>query len=316
MARPKKYNADYFSHDKDMRNDLKIKALRKKFGLSGYAFYCMFLEVLVNEDYFEYEINDLSIELLNGDFDIDNGQELLDYCCKLKLFIFDEDRSVYFSESMKNRLEPLVDKRKKDREFVLRKKSEYNKGVNDDAPEETSESSYVSCKRYFEEVYLDKTKVHYSWCEKELKQLNSIVDKLKQIRADNNLQDVDNILNSFKNFINEGLKDEYIAKILTLNIFNKQFTQICSKINHVPVVESKSKKGSDVDYYKNINQLKRKSSDIYSDIVNRHKSVYLESLNGKVMDGKYWSLNVANWDDINEEYKRECIELNLPITEI
>jgi hypothetical protein len=33
MARPLKNNADYFPHDNDMRNDEKILALRRKFGL-------------------------------------------------------------------------------------------------------------------------------------------------------------------------------------------------------------------------------------------------------------------------------------------
>ena len=31
MARPKKNNADYFSHDNDMRNDERIIALIRKF---------------------------------------------------------------------------------------------------------------------------------------------------------------------------------------------------------------------------------------------------------------------------------------------
>ena len=38
MARPKKLNAEFFSHDVDMRNDLKVKALRKRFGHKGYSF--------------------------------------------------------------------------------------------------------------------------------------------------------------------------------------------------------------------------------------------------------------------------------------
>ena len=46
MARPKKNNADYFPHDADMRNDPKIRALRRKFGLKGYAIWNMFLESL------------------------------------------------------------------------------------------------------------------------------------------------------------------------------------------------------------------------------------------------------------------------------
>lgn len=37
MARPNKNNAEYFSHDADMRNDVKVKALRRRFSHTGYA---------------------------------------------------------------------------------------------------------------------------------------------------------------------------------------------------------------------------------------------------------------------------------------
>jgi hypothetical protein len=87
MARPKKLNAEFFSHDVDMRNDLKVKALRKRFGHKGYSFWNMILEHLGNCDYFEYEWNELNIELLSTDFDLTSEElnELVDYCVKLEL---------------------------------------------------------------------------------------------------------------------------------------------------------------------------------------------------------------------------------------
>jgi hypothetical protein len=87
MARPKKNNADYFSHDVGMRNDIKIKALRRKYGNNGYAAYLIILEILTNEDHFELEWNDMCIELLTSDFDIDFDElkEIIDYCIKLNL---------------------------------------------------------------------------------------------------------------------------------------------------------------------------------------------------------------------------------------
>lgn len=33
MARPQKNNADWFSHDTGLRDNLKVKAVRAKFGL-------------------------------------------------------------------------------------------------------------------------------------------------------------------------------------------------------------------------------------------------------------------------------------------
>jgi hypothetical protein len=88
MARPKKNNLEYFSHDKDMRNDLKIKALRRKYSHKGYSIYVMMLEHISNCDYLQYEWSELNIELLTPDFDIDATDliEIIDYCVKLNLF--------------------------------------------------------------------------------------------------------------------------------------------------------------------------------------------------------------------------------------
>jgi len=88
MARPVKNNLDYFSHDKDMRNDIKIRNVRRKFGHKGYSVYVMMLEHLSDCEYLQYEWNELSIELLVPDFDIDADElvEIINQCVKLKLF--------------------------------------------------------------------------------------------------------------------------------------------------------------------------------------------------------------------------------------
>jgi hypothetical protein len=87
MARPTKHNADYFSHDTSMRNDPKIKALRRKYSHNGYSIWNMLLELLTSKEYFEYEWNELNIELLAPDFDIDADEldEIVSYCIKIGL---------------------------------------------------------------------------------------------------------------------------------------------------------------------------------------------------------------------------------------
>ena len=87
MARPKKYNAEFFSHDCDMRNDLKIKNIRRQFKHEGYSLWIMILEHLGNCDYFEYEWTDENIELLEPDFDMDADRikEIVDRMIHLKL---------------------------------------------------------------------------------------------------------------------------------------------------------------------------------------------------------------------------------------
>jgi hypothetical protein len=87
MARPIKHNADYFSHDVHMRNDIKIKSIRRKFGHEGYSIWIMVLELLTNSDYFEYEWSDKNILLLEADFDCDSDilKEIINHCVTLDL---------------------------------------------------------------------------------------------------------------------------------------------------------------------------------------------------------------------------------------
>lgn len=120
MARPVKNNADYHSHDSNMRNDLKIKALRRKFKNEGYAIYNMMLEVLTDSEYFEYEWNDFNIEILSGDFDIEPQllKEIIDYCVNtLSLFVVDNGK--IFSYRHQERFNGLLSKRKRDTSRVI-----------------------------------------------------------------------------------------------------------------------------------------------------------------------------------------------------
>lgn len=121
MARPIKNNADYFPHDADMRNDPRIKALRRKFGIEGYGVYSMLLEFLTDSDYFEFKNDSLSLELVAGDFDIETDKlvTILQYCFQLDLFQLDATTNIISCKSLDNRLEPLLSKRKRDRIEVI-----------------------------------------------------------------------------------------------------------------------------------------------------------------------------------------------------
>lgn len=116
MARPIKNNADYFSHDADMRNDTRIRALRRKFGLIGYSVWCMTLEYLTHCDYFEFEYDDLILELIAGDFDVDPKElkDIYEYLTNVLKLLTIENGKIHCFEHRK-RLEPLLTKRKRDR---------------------------------------------------------------------------------------------------------------------------------------------------------------------------------------------------------
>lgn len=118
MARPKKNNADYFTHDADMRNDLKVKAVRRKFGHVGYAVWNYLLEVMTDNDYFEIDWSELNQELLSADFDlpVEELQEIVDYCVRLGLLKLDDGK--LFSEALQRRFSGLLSKRKRQSERV------------------------------------------------------------------------------------------------------------------------------------------------------------------------------------------------------
>ena len=120
MARPNKNNAEYFSHDADMRNDVKVKALRRRFSHTGYAVWCYILETLTDTDFFEIDYSELDQELLAADFDIsiEELRNIVDYCCKINLLQLNEDGTRLYSETHKKRFSGLITKRERDRERI------------------------------------------------------------------------------------------------------------------------------------------------------------------------------------------------------
>lgn len=121
MARPEKHNADYFSHDKDMRNDPKVKALRKKFK-DGYSVWNMLLELLTATDFFVLELTPLNYELMAGDFDVEAEilEQIVAYCIKIELLKCEENK--IYSCGLKKRLQPVIDKRNNVKQKFLQQK--------------------------------------------------------------------------------------------------------------------------------------------------------------------------------------------------
>ena len=119
VGRPQKLNADYFTHDKDMRDDPKVKALRRKYGLEGYAIYVMMNEVLTDSDYFIHNYDELSLEILAGDFNVETDLLIgvLEYCDKLQLFTIENNTIRNFT--LEKRFQPLLSKRERDRERII-----------------------------------------------------------------------------------------------------------------------------------------------------------------------------------------------------
>lgn len=110
MAQMRKLAAQYFTHDADMRNDVKIKALRRKFSHTGYAVWNYLLEVLTDIESFTIEYTEVEKELLAADFDITVQEltDIIDYCCKIDLLQLDGNR--LYSAAHQRRFEALIDR--------------------------------------------------------------------------------------------------------------------------------------------------------------------------------------------------------------
>lgn len=99
----------FFSHDVDMRNDLKIRGLRREFGNEGYAVWCYLLEVLTDTEDLCIDIDNMA-GLLSADFDIDRERlmGIVGYCLQVGLFV--KDGSILYSKRHRERIIGVLDK--------------------------------------------------------------------------------------------------------------------------------------------------------------------------------------------------------------
>ena len=99
----------FFSHDVDMRNDLKIRGLRREFGNEGYAVWCYLLEVLTDTEDLCIDIDTMA-GLLSADFDIDRARlmGIVGYCLQVGLFV--KDGSLLYSKRHRERIMGVLDK--------------------------------------------------------------------------------------------------------------------------------------------------------------------------------------------------------------
>lgn len=104
-------NAFFFSHDSNARNDQKVLSLRIRYGAEGYGVYFMLLEMLMEASGYELELN---YDMLS--FSLHARREVIEAVIEdYDLFVFSEKGRIFYSESLKKRLEPLAEIREKRR---------------------------------------------------------------------------------------------------------------------------------------------------------------------------------------------------------
>ena len=121
MARPRKNNAEYFSHDSGMRNNRKIKALRAKHGNNGYTVFCMTLEMLTDTDNFTVSLDEVEMELIAADFGftVVELRDIWNTAKNLRLIEFENDN--LNCPALIERLQPMVDERIRQREKAAKR---------------------------------------------------------------------------------------------------------------------------------------------------------------------------------------------------
>lgn len=112
MGKPTKLSSAFFYHDADMRNDIKIKALRRKFSHKGYTVWCCLLEMLTDAEGLQIEFSEISQELIAADLDVEVSElkEIVSYCQQIGLFQMTEDGCLY-SRAHQERLSYFIEQK-------------------------------------------------------------------------------------------------------------------------------------------------------------------------------------------------------------
>lgn len=112
-----------------MRNHKKVKAIRSKFGVVGYAVWSMTLEYLTGNDGNVFEYSDLEFELMSGDFGVSATEirSVIDYCISLEMLF--NVKGFVKSESLDERLAPVYAKRGVAKELSQKQRREHGKFV-------------------------------------------------------------------------------------------------------------------------------------------------------------------------------------------
>jgi len=255
MARPIKNNADYFSHDNDMRDDERIKALRRRFSHIGYSTWNMLLERLCRAENFKIEYNEESIDIMAGDFNIEPLQlkEIIDYLIKLKLII--QEGNIIYSQTMITRFEGLFRKRKRDTEKLSSAITPISNIIADDNPqskvkdskenkskeEEIKEkgNTAIQAPHFFnsenskEEIIstgkqiFEKYAPNYVWENKDCAQLLPLLQKICITKPD--VKTVEQLAEAFDSFLKK-LPEYWRSKKFTIPNLNFHYNEIVTEI--------------------------------------------------------------------------------------
>jgi hypothetical protein len=126
-GRPIKNNAEWFSHDANASDDIKIKYLESVFGNDGYAFFFKILEELARAENRELKLNKITMGIMAKKINVsqDRFQEMLERATDSEVDIFRIENNNLFSIGLMKRLQPLDRRRERDREIYEARKNNF-----------------------------------------------------------------------------------------------------------------------------------------------------------------------------------------------
>ena len=270
MARPIKNNADYFSHDNDMRDDERIKAVRRKFSHTGYSTWNMLLERLCRAENFKIEYQEDNLDIMAGDFSIEPEQlkEIINYLIFLKLII--QDGKLIFSQTMITRFEGLFKKRKRETDKLSSAITQTNEVIADDNTQskvnnskvneskenkskekgemekppilsndfsekenhsEKKEIIFADCVEPCKIIFLQSSP-EYAWAQRDTEQLLQLLQKIIQTKK--SIHTEDELVKSFSVLL-QKLPEYWRTKKFTLPHLNNNYNEIVSEIGATQV---------------------------------------------------------------------------------
>ncbi len=189
MSRPQKNNADWFSHDTNLRNHRVIKVARNKFGERWYSVFCMFLEHQTDSDDFKVLFNATEKQVIAADFWLQESelQEIIDFYIEFELL--QKDGDFVYSQHLIDRMQALLNKRRAMREKYTKKPAPHDSPPKEpDKPKPKPDTmSQEDFERFWAEYPKkeDKKKAMKKFLQLKSSLLPIILDAIKRNKAFN-----------------------------------------------------------------------------------------------------------------------------------
>jgi hypothetical protein len=221
MARPLKKGIDYFSHDVNMKDDIKIKLLRAKYGITGYAIYNLLLEdiykngyfLVVDEDYILIFCSDNNIEteLFNSIVEFMISRQLFSEIIYKNYGILTSKRiqSDYLHATSKRTDNNVIDK-KLDVDIVILEKTNV---ISEKTPVNYGDNTHSIEEKSIEEESIEKKRIELETDFNNFWNLydKKVGDKSKVVKKFNNLtiKDKEKIFETLPEYIKSTPDKQY-----------------------------------------------------------------------------------------------------------